>query len=348
VEVVRIGLGLLTIVIVCAALAFWMWMDNYEQRTKRFQTIGYQIADACKGLSAAFYAADRDALAAFILDCDVTWGRQDVAHDHPFEMQRWTDSGEKRALLDAMYDLRQGFPDLKECIFKIHLIDKIHSDTDVALQLRFELVGRSGTDFGLLRCRFRKSDNGRWQIGESSLIQGTSVTAEVPLFKDLGAASGLDFVLNEDRRFAPGSVCTEHECTGPTQLKFQTMRYAYAGASAADVDNDGLDDVFFCSGDRTALYRNLGGRFENVTAAAGLENIFHVNTAGFADLDGDGDQDLFLGAFYGQCCGIKNKTPLSTMNPPKLSGCLTVSCRIFPKIPIWTCTPIIWRKQSMS
>jgi len=44
------------------------------------------------------------------------------------------------------------------------------------------------------------------------------------------------------------------------------------------------------------LYRNVGGgRFEDVTAAAGLEGIYGVMGAGFGDLDNDGYPDIVLG-----------------------------------------------------
>ncbi|HKP29817.1 MAG TPA: CRTAC1 family protein [Gemmatimonadales bacterium] len=69
------------------------------------------------------------------------------------------------------------------------------------------------------------------------------------------------------------------------------------GVSAADVDGDGRIDLYFVSQlGSSPLYRNLGdGRFEDMTAAAGLvmENAIAV-AASFADIDNDGDPDLFL------------------------------------------------------
>ena len=76
------------------------------------------------------------------------------------------------------------------------------------------------------------------------------------------------------------------------------------GAAAGDYDGDGLDDLFIVRGDigPNLLYRNLGGNaFEEVAAQAGVaytksatENYRHSGPA-FADLDGDGDLDLFIG-----------------------------------------------------
>lgn len=65
----------------------------------------------------------------------------------------------------------------------------------------------------------------------------------------------------------------------------------------ADLNGDSRLDLFFVSQlGRNELWRNLGGgRFEDVTdeAGVGLEgNVFA--TASFADIDNDGDPDLFI------------------------------------------------------
>ena len=69
------------------------------------------------------------------------------------------------------------------------------------------------------------------------------------------------------------------------------------GLAVADVDGDGLLDIYFVSQlGGNQLWRNLGnGRFENITATAGvgLEDRIGV-TASFADIDNDGDPDLFV------------------------------------------------------
>jgi hypothetical protein len=70
----------------------------------------------------------------------------------------------------------------------------------------------------------------------------------------------------------------------------------------ADYDNDGRLDVFVMRGGwevpmRNSLLRNEGGgRFTDVTAKAGLLSRDHAtHSAGFADYDGDGWLDLFVG-----------------------------------------------------
>lgn len=83
---------------------------------------------------------------------------------------------------------------------------------------------------------------------------------------------------------------------------------------AFDFDNDGRPDIFATCFDRSVadvvkgllgethgrvpskLYRNLGGgRFADVTRAAGLDLVFSTMGSNFGDLDNDGFLDFYLG-----------------------------------------------------
>ena len=103
------------------------------------------------------------------------------------------------------------------------------------------------------------------------------------LFEDRIERSGIQFI---DRPVAD------------VAKNFKENHYDHGnGIAAADVDGDGLIDLYFtCQRGRNQLWRNLGdGRFENITQAAGVGLDERVSVAAsFADTDNDGDPDLFV------------------------------------------------------
>ncbi|MEM1295126.1 MAG: CRTAC1 family protein [Verrucomicrobiota bacterium] len=80
------------------------------------------------------------------------------------------------------------------------------------------------------------------------------------------------------------------------------------GANFGDLDNDGFLDFYVGTGEPNLtvilpnlLYHNRSGkRFADVTMASGLGHLQKGHAVSFADLDGDGDQDVFeqLGGAY--------------------------------------------------
>jgi hypothetical protein len=80
------------------------------------------------------------------------------------------------------------------------------------------------------------------------------------------------------------------------------------GSNFGDFDNDGWLDLYLGNGAPSfaallpnRAFRNDGGkRFEDVTTAAGLGHLQKGHGVAFADLDNDGDQDVFLevGGFF--------------------------------------------------
>ncbi len=75
------------------------------------------------------------------------------------------------------------------------------------------------------------------------------------------------------------------------------MKRGYGhGVTVGDIDNDGHPDLFITRWRSYALYRNRGdGTFEDITDRAGLGGDRDWPTsAAFADLDNDGDLDLYV------------------------------------------------------
>lgn len=72
--------------------------------------------------------------------------------------------------------------------------------------------------------------------------------------------------------------------------------YFTGGAAVGDYDADGWMDLYVTRFDNfDILYRNLGdGTFQDVTASTGIARGHFSNGAGWADIDNDGDLDLYV------------------------------------------------------
>jgi hypothetical protein len=80
------------------------------------------------------------------------------------------------------------------------------------------------------------------------------------------------------------------------------------GANFGDLDNDGFLDIYLATGSpayemivpNIALRNNGGHAFQDVTTSGGFGHLQKGHGVAFADIDDDGDQDLYnqLGGFY--------------------------------------------------
>ncbi|TAM79247.1 MAG: CRTAC1 family protein [Acidobacteria bacterium] len=125
---------------------------------------------------------------------------------------------------------------------------------------------------------------------EAAAIVGRNGSTAPVLFRNVTAASGIQFVL-------------ENSPT-PSKHLIETMA---GGVAAFDYDGDGLTDIYFTNGaswpslEKTSprywnrLYRNLGGfHFQDVTEKAGVAGAGYSMGASAADYDNDGHVDLFV------------------------------------------------------
>jgi hypothetical protein len=152
-----------------------------------------------------------------------------------------------------------------------------------------------------------------WQGGESRSAAAQSLP-QTPPFVDVTAASNISYRVGYTR---PSFI--RRDLSG--LLTFQVAYMTIGGAAAGDCDGDGDIDLFITYGNtgganggggpnrlylNQLLERGNGLVFVDRAAEAGVantrpggrDNDRHSGPA-FADMDGDGDLDLFVGGIYG-------------------------------------------------
>jgi hypothetical protein len=111
-----------------------------------------------------------------------------------------------------------------------------------------------------------------------------------------GVAAFHDFQFTD--RLAASGITFRHRIVDDAGKTYKAAHYDHGnGLAIADVDGDGRTDLYFVNQvGGNQLWRNAGGgRFEDVTAPAGVAVPGKVSvSAGFADIDNDGDVDLYV------------------------------------------------------
>ena len=135
----------------------------------------------------------------------------------------------------------------------------------------------------LAACAPKQQEPGAWQEGDGHRWRELAV----------GVGKGAGFTA-----MAPSRTGVRFVNRVPADSIFANRHLAHgAGVALGDVDGDGRTDVFVAGTiEPSALYRNAGGwKFEDVTARSGITTAGrHATGAAFADVDGDGDQDLLV------------------------------------------------------
>ena len=111
-----------------------------------------------------------------------------------------------------------------------------------------------------------------------------------------GVAAFHDFQFTD--RLTESGIAFRHRIVDDAGKTYKAAHYDHGnGIAIADVDGDGLPDIYFVNQvGGNQLWRNAGGgRFQDITASAGVGVPGKVGvSASFADIDNDGDADLYV------------------------------------------------------
>ena len=212
---------------------------------------------------------------------------------------------EKAALRSELADYLAGLSAVDRVKCKINLIEDADPGKAAKLTVKYVMDGRD-TDGQLFQDRFflrwwleqATGDDGldTWRIVRDELVEGVRVAGEANGFEKLDLnENGIDFVHQRNPKLNPADP--------NVRLQFTVIEHAAGGVSAVDYDDDGLADLFFPDGVRSRLYRNVGPgamspvTFVDVTSEAGLDNLDQAHGGLFADVDNDGDKDLFVARY---------------------------------------------------
>jgi hypothetical protein len=112
-----------------------------------------------------------------------------------------------------------------------------------------------------------------------------------------------------DRVQESGITFIQHS-VADTRIDMKPSQYDHGnGLAVADVDGDGLYDIYFVNqAGGNELWKNLGGgMFKNITEEAGVGLPGRISvSAAFGDIDNDGSQDLFVTTVRGGNALFKN------------------------------------------
>jgi len=298
--------GVLLAVVLIAALAGWVKVRAVERRALELATVGRAAIALLNELAVGLSEDDADK----ILACYAPGSRDEGPWQQKLVNQRdtvsvWTWSTGPAVPTDveqAVEATRRFLASLGNIDWskgKLRLVESQDGTRSAVIRSMLWLRGRTeaGELFeaqARLRMWIANDPESGWRIERQELIDGRTVSGPGSGFRDRAAEVGLDFSATANPRFKDADW---------EPKRFGIVRFAAAGASAADYDGDGWYDIFLGDGSAARLFRNEGtgaGRlhFRDVTAEVGLPvDLPGINLGLFVDLDNDGDKDLFLGRF---------------------------------------------------
>ena len=164
--------------------------------------------------------------------------------------------------------------------------------------VRFEIKSPGAYKTGLGKVRFEGD-----RISGITAIEEYLASAPKLLFRDVTGAvfQGVPSFTQQLSRGIPYWVARLDPATG-------IQIYGSNGIAVGDIDNDGVDEVYVCQpgGLPNRLYKNVNGRFVDVSANTGVDVLDETSCALFLDLRNLGRQDLVILSSRGPALFLNN------------------------------------------
>ena len=164
-------------------------------------------------------------------------------------------------------------------------------------EVRYEIAG-SGAGFhrlqriGNWRMEWEASVDNRFRLRNLQVLEETEAKSISPFYVDISAAA-LGANASYAAQMLHGTDYWRITLDGASGIDV----YGHNGVSFADIDGDGLDDLYICqpAGLPNRLYRNRGdGTFDDITESSGLGILESTACALFADFNHDGHQNVIV------------------------------------------------------
>jgi tetratricopeptide (TPR) repeat protein len=193
-----------------------------------------------------------------------------------------------------------GFAKIQTAEFQIVGIQASEAAADavsVVTIVRFEFVG-TGRNFhreqriGHWEMCWDRASSGEMRLRIWIMREEERTRSSVPVFED-DTQHAFGRNPSYAAQLVPGTDYWRTVLDGASGIDI----YGHNGLSVADVDGDGLDDVYVCqaAGLPNLLFRNRGdGTFEDITDSAGVGVLEDSVCALFADIYNDGRQHLIV------------------------------------------------------